>query len=116
MENKIEIGGASHPLIFNMRAIESIMSELNMADFSELGDSLNSQNIAKSLAFARCCAYYGIKSGYRKAGEKFPFVDIDDFADAIDSFAEVEPAIVAFTKAIEDFFKPKKGSEDLSGK
>lgn len=113
MENKIEIGGVIHPLIFNMRAIESIMHDLDMADFSQLGDSLNSQNIAKSLAFARCCAYYGIKSGYRKSGEKFPFVDIDDFADAIESFAEVEPAIIAFTKAIEDFFKPMKGDESL---
>lgn len=116
MKNKIEIGGEIHPLIFNMRAIESIMAELNMDDFSQLGDSLNSQNIAKSLAFARCCAYYGIKSGYRKCGEKFPFVDIDDFADAIESFVEVEPAIIAFTQAIEDFFKPKKGSEEIAGK
>ena len=115
MDNKIEIGGVQHPFIFNMRAIESIMNDLDMADFSQLGDTLNAQNIAKSLAFARCCAFYAIKSGYRKANEKFPFTDIDDFADSIESFSEVEPAIMAFAKAVEEFFKPVKG-EELAGK
>ena len=106
--NTIKIGGVQHPLFFNMRAIENIMAEFNLADFSQLGESMSSTSVAESLKFARYCAYFGIQSGYKKQREKFPFIDIDDFADAIESFHEIEPAIHAFTKACEEFFKPRK--------
>lgn len=114
--NTISIGGVQHPLFFNMRAIENIMAEFNLEDFTQLGESMSSNNIAHSLKFARACAYYGIKSGYRKQGDKFPFVDIDDFADAIEAFSEIEPVIGLFTKAIEEFFKPRQGTSEAVGK
>ena len=114
--NTISIGGVHHPLFFNMRAIESIMTEFNLADFAQLGENMSENNIGHSLKFARCCAYYGIKSGYKKQGQKFPFVDIDDFADAIESFSEIEPVIAQFTKAVEEFFKPREGTSETVGK
>ena len=113
--NAITIGGVQHPLFFNMRAIESIMAEFNLEDFSQLGENMSSNNIAHSLKFARSCAFYGIQSGCKKQGKPFPFVDIDDFADAIESFSEIEPVIAEFTKAIEEFFKPKQGTSEVVG-
>jgi hypothetical protein len=113
--NTILIGGVYHPLFFNMRAIENVMAEFDLSDFTALGENMSSNNIAHSLKFARACAYYGIQSGYKKQGGKFPFVDIDDFADAIESFHEIEPVIVMFTKAIEEFFKPRQGVGIIHG-
>lgn len=116
MNNNITVGGVQHPLFFNMRAIENIMSEFNLVDFTELGENLSANNIAHSLKFARACAYYGIQSGYRKTKQPFPFIDIDDFADAIESFSEIEPVVAVFTQAIEEFFKPRQGTSEGVGK
>ena len=114
--NTITIGGVRHPLFFNMRAIENIMAEFDLEDFTQLGQSMSANNIAHSLKFARACAYFGIQSGYKKQREQFPFVDIDDFADAIESFSEIEPVIVQFTTAVEEFFKPRPGTSEAVGK
>ena len=105
--NHIEIGGVQHPLLFNMIAIESVMDDLNATDFSQLSEHVNSAMISKSLKFTRICAHRGIEAGYRKLKQDNPFEDIDDLADAIVSFYEVEPAMVEFTKAVEEFFKPR---------
>lgn len=114
--NTITIGGVQHPLFFNMRAIENIMAEFNLEDFTQLGENMTANNIAHSLKFARACAYFGIQSGCKKQGQKFPFMDIDDFADAIESFSEIEPVILQFTKAVEEFFKPRQGTSETVGK
>jgi hypothetical protein len=115
----IIIGGVQHPLFFNMKAIESVMAEFHLDDFTQLGETMSTTNISESLKFARYCAYYGIQSGYKKQRDKeqkFPFIDIDDFADAIESFHEIQPAIAKFTEAVQEFFKPREGTSETVGK
>jgi len=114
--NHIEIGGVQHPLLFNMIAIENVMDEIHVQNFDELSSHISMATVSKSLKFSRVCAFHGIKAGYRKTGETFPFGDIDDLADAIQSFFEVEPALQAFTQAVEEFFKPRKKPSAKSGK
>jgi hypothetical protein len=114
--NHIEIGGVQHPLLFNMLAIENVMDEINIQNFEELGLHITSATVSKSLKFSRVCAFHGIKAGYRKKGEKFPFGDIDDLADAIESYFEVEPALLGFTAAVEEFFKQRKTQGASQGK
>jgi hypothetical protein len=106
--NHIEIGGVQHPLLFNMIAIEAVMEDLNATDFSQLSEHVNSALISKSLKFTRICAHRGIQAGYRKLKQQNPFEDIDDLADAIQSFYDVEPAMIQFTKSVEEFFKPRQ--------
>ena len=65
---EITINGKSHPLFFSMNAIEKIMEANKMTDFAALGEA---QNPAESLKFARICAFYGIKAGYKKQGKKW---------------------------------------------
>jgi len=114
--NHIEIGGVQHPLLFNMIAIEQVMDELDIENFEALTTHITSAAISKSLKFSRVCAFYGIKSGYKKTKESCPFLDIDDLADAIESYYEVEPALHGFTLAIEEFFKERKKTIAKSGK
>lgn len=112
--NHIKIGGVQHPLLFNMSAIEAVMEDLNATDFTELSQHINSALISKSLKFTRICAHRGIGAGYRKLKQDNPFEDIDDLADAITSFYEIEPAMVQFTKSLEEFFKPLKSNAPAS--
>lgn len=114
--NHIEIGGVQHPLLFNMAAIEAVMEDLNATDFTQLSEHINTATISKSLKFTRICAHRGIGAGYRKLKQENPFDDVDDLADAITSFYEVEPAMIQFTKALEEFFKPLNSDAAKSGK
>lgn len=114
--NQIEIGGVQHPLLFNMTAIESVMEELNAKDFTELGAHINNAMVSKSLKFTRICAFHGICAGYRKEKRENPFNDIDDLADAVTSFYEVEPAMMQFMESMEEFFKPKKSAGQIKQK
>lgn len=113
---EVKLGGVTHPLYFSMLAIEQVLAELKIEDFSQLGLVMDSQSVAKSMKFGRVCALAGIQSGYRKAGEKCPFVTSDDLADAVDHFIELEPAILAFSEAVQQFFKPADDVAPVTGK
>jgi hypothetical protein len=113
---QIKIGGASHPLYFSMLAIEQVFADLQVDDFAKLGSVINTKTASNSLKFGRACAFAGIKGGYRKIGEKCPFADVDDLADEVKSFTELEPAILGFTKAVEEFFKPAEDVAPVQGK
>jgi len=113
---EVKIGGAIHPLYFSMLSIEQVLAELKVEDFSELGKVMDSQSVAKSIKFGRVCALAGIQSGYRKLGEKCPFVTSDDLAEAVEHFVELEPAILAFSAAVQQFFKPADDVAPVTGK
>lgn len=113
---QIKIGGASHPLYFSMLSIEQVFADLQVDDFAKLGSVINTKTASNSLKFGRACAFAGIKGGYRKIGEKCPFADVDDLADEVKSFTELEPAILGFTKAVEEFFKPAEDVAPVQGK
>ena len=89
-------------MFFNMVAIERVMQGADIQDFDQLAQS--GQGLAKTLSFARLCAFYGIKSGYKKIGEKCPYKDAEDLAEDITNLAEVNPALNAFTDAVRAFF------------
>lgn len=89
---------------------------MQVDDFAKLGSVINTKTASNSLKFGRACAFAGIKGGYRKIGEKCPFADVDDLADEVKSFTELEPAILGFTKAVEEFFKPAEDVAPVQGK
>jgi len=99
---EITINGISHPLFFSMNAIEKIMEDNKMSDFGSLGDA---QNPAENLKFARICAFYGIKAGYKKLGKKCPYETAEDLGDEIQSFNELTPAMEGFTESVNGFFQ-----------
>jgi hypothetical protein len=113
---QIKIGGDSHPLYFSMLAIEQVFSDLQVDDFAKLGKVMSTKTASNSLKFGRACAFAGIQGGYRKIGEKCPFANIDDLADEVKAFNELEPAIIGFTKAVEEFFKPADDVASVQGK
>jgi len=99
---EITIGGKKHPLFFNMVAIERVMQSQDIQNFDQLATS--GQGVAKSLSFARFCAFYGVQAGYKKIGEKCPFADAEAIAEEIESLEEISPALAAFTEAVSKFF------------
>lgn len=113
---QIKIGGVTHPLYFSMLAIEQVFSDLQVDDFAKLGKVMSTKTASNSLKFGRACAFAGIQGGYRKIGEKCPFANIDDLADEVKAFNELEPAIIGFTKAVEEFFKPADDVAPVQGK
>lgn len=113
---QITIGGVTHPLYFSMLAIEQVFADLQVDDFAKLGSVMNTKTASNSLKFGRACAFAGIQGGYRKIGEKCPFNNVDDLADEVKAFTELEPAILGFTKAVEEFFKPAEDVAPVQGK
>jgi hypothetical protein len=113
---QIKIGGVTHPLYFSMLSIEQVFSDLQVEDFAKLGAVMSTKTAGNSLKFGRACAFAGIAGGYRKQGEKCPFVSADALGDEVISFAELEPAIIGFTKAVEEFFKPADDVAPVEGK
>lgn len=91
-------------MFFNMSAIENVMSESGMHDFSGFGENTG---LIKTLKFSRDCAFYGIKAGCKKNNIDFPFKSSEDLGDAIESFEELAPAVELFNKAVGDFFQVK---------
>lgn len=99
---ELEINNKKYPMFFNMTAIENVMVESQMKDFSELGQI---QGVMKSLKFSRDVAFYGIKSGCKKQGVEMPFESSEDLGDEIESFEQLAPAVELFMKAVGDFFQ-----------
>jgi len=99
---EIQIGDKKHPLFFNMVAIERVMQGADVQDFDQLAQS--GQGLAKTLSFARLCAFYGIQAGYKKIGEKCPYKDAEELAEDVTALSEVSPALNAFTEAVSKFF------------
>jgi hypothetical protein len=50
---ELEINGKKYPMFFNMIAIESVMVDSGMQDFSGFGDNTG---LIKTLKFSRDCA------------------------------------------------------------
>lgn len=100
----ITINGKEYNLFFNLTAIESIMQESNMKDFSGFGDK---KEFVESIKFARDCAYFGIKAACKRDKVEMPFTSSEDLGDHIESFDDLAPAIELFTKAVGDFFQPR---------
>lgn len=113
---QIKIGGDIHPLYFSMLAIEQVFADLQVDDFAKLGEVMNTKAASQSLKFGRACALAGIQGGYRKTGEKCPYNSIDQLGDDVKAFSELEPAILGFTKAVEEFFKPADEVAPVEGK
>lgn len=109
MSTEIKIGGASHPLIFNMNALRNVMQLAGMESFADLNIE---KDIAKSMDFALSCAFYGILEGYERKGEKTPFKSVQDLGASIKRFTELTPALDGFTQAVTDFFS----SDEPEGK
>lgn len=108
MKNKIEIGGASHPLIFNMNSLRNVMSDIGMESFADLQKHLD---MAKTLDLSLVCAFYGILEGYEIKGEKSPFSNASDIGRLIKKYNELMPALSGFSEAITDFFTIEEGDE-----
>lgn len=109
MSTEIKIGGASHPLLFNMNSLRNVMQLAGMENFADLNMQ---KDLAKSMDFALACAFYGILEGYEAKGEKTPFKTVDKLGAAIRKFSELAPALDAFTAAVTDFFS----SDEPEGK
>jgi hypothetical protein len=99
---EITINGKTHPLFFSMNAIEKIMEANKMTDFAALGEA---QNPAESLKFARICAFYGIKAGYKKQGKKCPYETAEDLGDDVQNFTELTAAMEGFSESVSGFFQ-----------
>ena len=109
MSTEIKIGGASHPLLFNMNSLRNVMELVGMESFADLSIQ---KDLAKSMDFALACAFYGIIEGYEAKGEKTPFASVQQLGASIKKFSELAPALDAFTAAVTDFFS----SEEPEGK
>lgn len=91
-------------MFFNMTAIENVMFENDMEDFTALG---RNQGVLKTFKLYRDCAYFGMKAGCKKEGVEMPFASSEELGDNIDSFDQLTPAMEGFTKAVGDFFQVK---------
>ena len=107
---EIEIENKKYPLFFNMTALENVMVDSGMQDFSQLGSN---KDIFQTLKFARDCAFYGIKSGCKRDKIEMPFESSEDLGDHIESFADLEPAIEAYNKAVGSFFQKKEPQKSV---
>lgn len=109
MSTEIKIGGVIHPLLFNMNSLRNVMQFAGMENFADLNTQ---KDLGKSMDFALACAYYGILEGYENNGDKTPFLTVQKLGNAIKRFAELTPALEAFTAAVTDFFT----SDEPAGK
>jgi hypothetical protein len=109
MSTEILIGGASHPLLFNMNSLRNVMQIAGMETFADLNLQ---KDLAKSMDFALACAFYGILEGYEAKGEQTPFTSTQKLGASIKKFSELSPALDAFTQAVTDFFS----SDESEGK
>lgn len=109
MSTEIKIGGANHPLLFNMNSLRNVMQLAGMENFADLNMQ---KDLAKSMDFALACAFYGIIEGYEAKGEKTPFASVQKLGADVKKFSELAPALDAFTAAVTDFFS----SEEPEGK
>jgi hypothetical protein len=105
---EIVINNQTYPLFFSMLTIEQVMSANKMVDFDALQES---QNVSESMKFARDCAFYGIAAGMKKIGKKSPFHSSEEIAEAVDSFDDLQPAILAFTESVTGFFQKKEAQK-----
>ena len=103
MSTTIKIGGAEHPLLFNMNSLRNIMEVAGMETFNDL--SLQ-QDLGKSMDFALNCAFYAILEAAENEGKPTPFATVQKLGAAIKKFQELTPAIEGFTAAITEFFAP----------
>ena len=103
MSTTIKIGGASHPLLFNMNSIRNIMQVSQMETFADL--SLQ-KDLAKSMDFALHCAFYGILEAYESEGKQTPFPTVQKLGASLKKFTEISPALEGFTDAVNEFFAP----------
>lgn len=101
MSTEIKIGGASHPLLFNMNSLKNVMQLAGMENFADLNMQ---KDLAKSMDFALACAFYGIIEGYEAQGEKTPYSSMQKLGAAVKKFTELTPALDGFTAAVTDFF------------
>ena len=101
MSTTIKLGGAEHPLLFNMNSLRNIMEVAGMETFADLNLQ---KDLAKSMDFALSCAFYGILEAYENEGKPYPTVQ--KLGAAIKKFQEISPALEGFTAAITEFFAP----------
>lgn len=105
MSTEIKIGGAMHPLLFNMNALRDVMQFAGMENFADLNMQ---KDLAKSMDFALACAFYGIVEGYEAQGKKTPFASTHKLGASVKRFTELTPALDAFTTAVTDFFSTEE--------
>jgi hypothetical protein len=111
---QITIGGKAHPLYFSMVAIERVMADHNIQDFDQLVQN-NGQGLANTLAFARSCAWHGLRGGYRKINERLPWANEEDLAEEFSRLAELTPALEGFTEAVQAFFMQPDDQPEVEG-
>lgn len=114
-QGEIIIAGKAHPVRFNMGAIERVFTALDIADFSQLADTVNSQIMGKTLANMTVIAYEGIRAGYRNLAHPCPFKDAEDLAEEVNSFKEIAAVMPIFNAAIADFFATDEDTGELTG-
>ena len=110
MSTTIKIGGAEHPLLFNMNSLRNIMEVAGMETFADLNLQ---KDLAKSMDFALSCAFYGILEGYEAQDKKTPYPTVQKLGAAIKKFEEISPALEGFTASITEFFAPAEGAKTL---
>ena len=103
MSTTIKVGGAGHPLLFNMNSLRNVMQRAGMETFADLNLQ---KDLAKSMDFALSCAFYGILEGYENEGKPTPYPTVQKLGAAIKKFQEISPALEGFTAAITEFFAP----------
>ena len=103
MSTTIKIGGAEHPLLFNMNSLRNVMQLAGMETFADLNLQ---KDLAKSMDFALSCAFYGILEGYEAQDKPTPYPTVQKLGAAIKKFQEINPALEGFTAAITEFFAP----------
>jgi len=88
--NKVELGGQFRPVRFSYLCLKDICNKcgLKLKDLNQLGTEIDHIGII---------AYYGLKHGAKKAGNKFAYkiVDIENWIDNED-FSKVNEIFEAF--------------------
>ena len=107
MSTTIKLGGAEHPLLFNMNSLRNIMEVAGMETFADLSIQ---NDLAKSMDFALSCAFYGILEAYEAQDKKTPYPTPQKLGAAIKKFEQISPALEGYTAAITEFFAPVEES------
>lgn len=108
VKHSIEINGVVLPLHFGMETLETVIDAMGVEEVPELSTMFNGPMIGR-FKLARCAAYYGIKTGCRFEKIEFPWSDIEQFGDELESFHDLTPAVELLAEKIADFFT-KRGA------
>jgi hypothetical protein len=106
----ITIAGKDYPVLFNMATFRAIMRELK-ADLQGLAQKQTGPNIADTIDFMLAVAYNGMKTAAVKNESTLPFNSSDELAMHVTSVQELDPALVAYTAAWNEFLGVKPEAE-----